>query len=88
MKNTIATNIQSVPEALTKYLYDIMQRRNRDKCQFILSSRPLANGLVQNITAVSDNTNESHTVFGFTPVDCELNISRSESGFIFFFRRG
>ena len=88
MKNTIAANIKSVPEALTKYLYEIMQKRNMDKCRFVLSSRPLANGLVQDIVAVSDNTNESHTVFGFAPVDGVLDISKSESGFTFYFAPG
>lgn len=77
MRQTSEICAAFVPSELINHLWNIVDVYDESNCVFVLSSRRLGDGLVQDIRIISGNSSAQHTVFGYKPVDFTIKVKRS-----------
>lgn len=76
MRQTSEICTTFIPSELIDHLWNIVDVYEESKYVFVLSSRRLGDGLVQDIRIITGSISTQHTIFGYKPVDFTIKVSR------------
>ena len=65
-----------IPIELLAHLWNIVDVYDENKYVFVLSSRRQGDCMVQDIRTIMGSASSQHTIFGYTPVDFTIMVSR------------
>lgn len=77
MKQTSEICTTFVPAELIEHLWNIVEIYDENKYIFVLSSRRLGDGMVQDINIMLGNTSSYHTIYGYKPVNFTIEVSKT-----------
>jgi len=75
MRQTSEICTTFIPSELIDHLWNIVDVYDESKYVFVLSSRRLGDGMVQDIRIIAGNISTQHTIFGYKPVDFTIIVS-------------
>lgn len=81
MKQTSEICTTFVPAELIEHLWNIVEIYDENKYIFVLSSRRLGDGMVQDINIIIGNTSSHHTIFGYKPVNFTIEVSKTDDDY-------
>jgi len=81
MKQTSEICAAFIPAELIEHLWNIVEIYDEDKYIFVLSSRRLGDGMVQDINIIIGNTSSHHTIYGYKPVDFKIDVSKIDDDY-------
>ena len=81
MKQTSEICANFIPAELIEHLWNIVEIYDEDKYVFVLSSRRLGDGIVQDINIIIGSTSSHHTIYGYKPVNFKIKVSKTDDDY-------
>ncbi len=81
MKKTAEICSTFLPAELIEHLWNIVEIYDEDNYVFVLSSRRLGDGMVQDINIIIGSTSSHHTIYGYKPVNFTIKVSKIDNDY-------
>lgn len=81
MKHTSEICTTFIPAELIEHLWNVVEIYDENKYIFVLSSRRLGDGMVQDINIIIGNKSSCHTIFGYKPVNFTIEVSKTDNDY-------
>lgn len=77
MKHTSKMCTTFIPSELIEHLWNVVEIYDENRYIFVLSSRRLGDGMVQDISIFIGDTSSNHTIYGYKPVNFMLEVIKT-----------
>ena len=81
MKHTSEICTTFIPSELIEHLWNIVEIYDENTYIFVLSSRRLGDGMVQDINIIIGNTSSRHTIYGYKPINFTIEVNKTDDDY-------